>query len=85
MDIDPILVCAPAVVESGTTAFTMAEARGAIARVAEKYGTDMIDHYSATRRLIDAGNTTWLADGLHPNDAGHLAMFERVRAAIDAA
>ncbi|AXC50078.1 SGNH/GDSL hydrolase family protein [Paracoccus suum] len=65
--------------------FTMADARAAILRVANRFNLDMIDHYTPTKLLLDAGDSAWLADGLHPNEIGHKAMFDRIRAALDAA
>jgi lysophospholipase L1-like esterase len=52
-------------------AFRMRDVRDAIAMVAISEGLPFIDNYKVT---VKENKATILADGLHPNDSGHLIM-----------
>ena len=83
----PILLCANAATNNSkpTYKFDMSDVRSEISRLARDRGISFIDQFAETRSLIAAGDTSWLADGLHPNDAGHLIMFEKIKRLIDGA
>lgn len=83
--VEVILACANAVTDNSAPVyvFTMTDVRGVIAQVADQNGCDMIDHYGPTRALLATGDTGWLADGTHPGDVGHSAIYHRIKAAID--
>lgn len=81
----PILMCANAVTNNSkpTYKYDMADVRAQIMRLSADRGIAVIDHFAETRSLIAASDTSWLADGLHPNDSGHLIMFENIKRRID--
>lgn len=83
--IGPILCCAGAVTADAapTYVFSMGQVRAVLQQIAATRKLPLIDHYAVTRPLVRAGNTTWLADGLHPNDSGHLLMFNTIRKFFD--
>ena len=83
----PILLCANAVTNNSkpTYKFDMSDVRSEISRLARDRGISFIDQFAETRSLIAAGDTSWLADGLHPNDKGHLILFEKIKRSIDGA
>lgn len=62
--------------------------QGDVARViydlSQELNVDMVDQYRATIQLKIDG-TTYLSDGLHPNDFGYRVMFENLRDSIEAA
>jgi GDSL-like Lipase/Acylhydrolase family len=78
---DVILMCAGPVVnnEPPTYAFGMQDARNIIDEVAKEGSLDFIDHFGALRQLSPA---TVLADGLHPNEAGHEMMATNMLNAV---
>lgn len=55
----------------------------AVRRAATVLGTGFIDNWGATYELA-MGGETWLADGIHPNNAGHRSMFQNILRAITA-
>lgn len=57
--------------------YSQADVARVIAQVATSLGCGYIDNYSATLKLKLAG-TSFLADGLHPNDAGHLQKLNNI-------
>lgn len=58
--------------------------RDAVYRVATELGLSFVDFYAATARYeLTAGSTTsYLDDGLHPNNAGYAEMFRAFTQAI---
>ncbi len=62
--------------------FRMVDTRAAMIAVARERGCDMIDEYARTRSLLDADDTSELADSVHPSDLGHRNRFRRLRDAI---
>lgn len=62
-------------------AFDMDQVRSTIRQVADERQLDFIDNYSIFRG-VDLGDE--LADGLHPNAAGHLRMSNNIIARIEA-
>lgn len=75
-DMQVYIACANDVGEDESTkAFPMREVKDATATVAMLNNLPFIDHYSATRKF---NKSKILADGLHPNEAGHLIMAKNV-------
>lgn len=62
--------------------YSMADVRNALFDAAKVHRLDFIDQYALTRTLLGRG-VGYLADGLHPNDVGHDAMFSNIREAIE--
>ena len=60
-----------------TAKYSQADVARMIAQVASKFGCGYIDNYRATLKQKLAGEAC-LADGLHPNDAGHLQTFKNI-------
>ena len=60
-----------------TAKYSQADVARMIAQVASKFGCGYIDNYRATLKQKLAGEA-FLADGLHPNDAGHLQTFKNI-------
>lgn len=83
----PILIAANAATNNAkpTYKFDMSDVRSAIRRLAFDRQISFIDQFAETRSLIAAGDTSWLADGLHPNDLGHSIMFKNIKKKIDQA
>ncbi|WP_175169299.1 SGNH/GDSL hydrolase family protein [Achromobacter kerstersii] len=67
--------------EDARLLFTQRKVAWAIRQVAEDMALDFIDNYQATVPAKLYGET-WAPDGLHPNNDGHLLMFESVRERI---
>lgn len=61
--------------------FDMRRVNQVIATVASELGLDFISQYEETMQMKIDG-TSYLADGLHPNDAGYRVMFENIRTRI---
>lgn len=82
-----ILMAANAVadVQEYPADITRKYSQGDVARVtkdlAAELELDFIDHYEATMQMKIDG-VSYLADGLHPNDAGHRAIFENKKARL---
>jgi lysophospholipase L1-like esterase len=87
VDVEPILMCANAVVNNTRPPYfyDMSSVRSEISRLARDKNISFIDNFAKTQKLIAAGDTTWLADGLHPNDDGHNIIFENITDSIDKA
>lgn len=64
--------------------FSTGTVRDAVYRVANELGLSFVDLYAATARYeLTAGSTTsYLDDGLHPNDTGYAEMFRAFTQAI---
>lgn len=64
--------------------YSTGTARDAVYRVATELGLSFVDFYAATARYeLTAGSTTsYLDDGLHPNNAGYAEMFAAFTQAI---
>ncbi|MBJ9631552.1 hypothetical protein I5532_02595 [Citrobacter freundii] len=79
-----VLLCANAVSQSESAyPFNMANVREVIYKVAYEKGIDMIDGFSPINSLMKLNYITD-ADGLHPNDFGHLTMATNIINAIKA-
>jgi len=85
--VKPIVMCANAVTLDSppTYKYKMSTVRDTLRQFAAERGYDFIDQFAETRALIAAGDTSWLFDGTHPNDAGYNIMFQTVKQKIDAA
>lgn len=70
--IQPVLLCANATTDA--LAPHDAAQRAAIVLAGRSMGVDVIDQQPITRAAIERGDSI-LADGLHPNTAGHALMF----------
>lgn len=79
-----ILMCAnpTAPEDPAVYSFTMQDARATIARVAYDRSLDFVDNYEA---FYGMSTNDVLADGLHPNAAGHAVMHGNVIAALRSA
>lgn len=62
---------------ASTYKYSQADVARMTAQVALSVGCGYVDNYRATLKQKVAGET-FLADGLHPNDAGHLQMFKNI-------
>ncbi len=64
--------------------FSTGTVRDAVYRVATELGLSFVDLYAATARyeLIAGSTTSYLDDGLHPNNAGYAEMFRAFTQAI---
>lgn len=85
--VKPIIMCANAVLDDGAAGkkFTMATARNTLRQFAAERRYDFIDNFSPTQSLIAAGDTTFLADLLHPSDIGHAIEFGAISDRIEKA
>lgn len=80
-----VLMAANAVTQSEAAMyFPQSEMVQAVARVGADLGLDVIDHFRATDPYRQAA-LTFLADGLHPDDAGHELIFKNMVRAIEQA
>lgn len=78
-----VIMCANQVTESEVAKkFTMADLARTLARYATAIDFDFINHFPVTDALIRKGISI-LADGLHPNDAGHAVMAANIIQAIE--
>jgi lysophospholipase L1-like esterase len=57
-----------------------------IREVAEYYSLPVIDLYreSGLQPELEEIQTTYIPDGLHPNEAGHIVMARKIKAALEA-
>lgn len=62
--------------------FSQADVARMTSQLAAERGWSFVDNYQATLKLKLA-NKAFLADGLHPNDAGHLEMFLNIALQIE--
>lgn len=60
-----------------TYKYSQADVSRMVAQVAKKFNCGYIDNFHATFKQKLAGEA-FLADGLHPNDAGHMQMFKNI-------
>lgn len=67
--------------------YSTGTARDAVYRVATELGLSFVDLYAATAayELIAGSTTSYLDDGLHPNNAGYAEMFRAFTQAITTA
>lgn len=61
--------------------YGMLEVRNHIGRVASERGLDFIDHYALTAKMFVDGDS-YTTDLLHPNDAGHKAIYGNIVRAV---
>lgn len=67
--------------------YSTGTARDAVYRVATELGLSFVDFYAATAsyELIAGSTTSYLDDGLHPNDTGYAEMFRTFTQTITSA
>lgn len=76
-----VLLCANAVTSGNQNLrfyfFDMPSVCAQIEATARANAIDYINQYPATKRLLDAGINA-VPDGIHPNEIGHLVMFNNI-------
>ena len=60
-----------------TAKYSQADVARMVAQVASSFGCGYIDNYRATLKK-KLGGVVFLADGLHPNDPGHMQIFDNI-------
>lgn len=82
----PLLLacCAVTSEDPATYKYNQGDVARVIYDLGQELGVDVVDQYRATVQLKIDG-TSYLADGLHPNDYGYRVMFENLRNQIEAA